>query len=243
MLPDAELNRLRSSLYGYGWEAQEIDQIIDQASSDVNLLILDVVENAVADAVDYAQQLGAEDFIDQIDIQESGGYYRVWTINGVTDFSTPEREMLPDLLKNAPENPNTGNKNKVIPVGSKKITQFGDIFSVMQDRQRQLDEARASLLQSNKDNRSVRANQVATQFRSILHRNLKAKKAERQINEQSGERKFRTASSKQDPSESWVYPAKDMNMLPYLMDLNARIVNTLDYAITELINSYIIEYQ
>lgn len=243
MSPDAELNRLRFSLYHSGWEQGEIDQIADDASRDINELILDVVENAVAEAVDYAQDLGAEEFIEQIDIQESNGYYKITTLTGVTDFSIPEKQMLEDLIKDAPENPNTGNKNKVIPVGGRKAKVHGDIFSVMQDRQRKIQEARQSLVENSLDKRSARATQMASQFRSILQRNMPARRKDTPIKERSPAPNFRTASSKQNPAESWVIPAKDMDMTGFLMELNHRIVTTLDSAVVQLIESYVEEYK
>ena len=241
--PDSELYRLRTNLYGSGWEMDEIDQILDQASKDVNEIILDVVENAVAEAVDYAQELGAEDFINEIDVQESGGYFRIGTISGTTNFSTPAREMLPDLIKNAPENPNTGNKNQAIPIGAGSNKMYGDIFSVMRERQSRITEARASLVESKENHRSNRAAQMASQFRSVLQRNLAAKRTERQVPKNSSVNiEFKTASSTQDPSKSWVYPAKEMDMTGYLMDLNSNIYNTIDSTLSQLIDSYIEEY-
>lgn len=241
--PDSELYRLRNNLYSSGWEAGEIDQILDQASKDVNELILDVVENAVAEAIDYAQDLGAEEFIAEMDIQESGGYFQIWTISGKTDYSEPVRQMLPDLLKNGSQNPNTGNINKVIPIGGKDQKILGDIFSVMQDRQKKLQEARESLVENNLDKRSARASHMASSFRSILQRNLAARQKITKVREVTSPTEFRTASSKQDPSESWVYPAKEMDMTGFLMDLNSRIANTLESAISQLISSYIEEYR
>lgn len=240
--PDSELYRLRHTLYGSGWEMNEIEDIIDQASRDVNEIVLDVVENAVAEAVDYAQDLGAEEFMSEIDVRERGGYFQIETISGNTNFSTPAREMLPDLIKDAPTSSN-GNKNKVIPVGAGSSKIRGDMFSVMQDRQKKIQEARASLIESNLDRRSARATQMAHDFRSVLHRNLVAKQAERKVSKgNSANIEFRTASSTQDPSVSWVYPAKDMDMTGFLMDLNDRIRSTLGAAITQLIDSYIEEY-
>lgn len=240
--PDSELYRLRHSLYGSGWEMGEIEQILDQASKDVNELILDVVENAVAEAIDYAQDLGAEEFISEIDIQESGGFFEIRTISGKTDYSTPAREMLDDLLRDAPVNPNTGNKTKVIPMGGKSKKLYGDIFSVMQDRQKKIQEARKSLIENNLDKRSARATSMAHDFRSILQRNLASRQRVTQVKDVESPAKFRTASSTQDSSESWVYPAKEMDMTGYLMDLNSRITTTLDSAVTQLIDSYVEEY-
>jgi hypothetical protein len=235
MTPDSELHRLRGVLYNSDWEIDEIEEIMDQASKDVNEMILDIVENAVAEAVDYAQELGAEKFIEDIDIIEGGGYFRISTVSGITDYSTPKRQMLPSLLK--------GQESRVIPVGGKKETIYGDIFSVMKDRQKQIDEARASLIENNLDRRSNRANQLAGQFKSILQRNLVAKRTERKVNISSSQDiEFRTASIKQDPDESWVYPAKELDMTGFLMDLNSRMITILDSAVSDLIDNYIKAY-
>jgi len=240
--PDSELYRLRGSLYGSGWEMDEIEQILDQASRDINEIVLDVVENAVAEAIDYAQELGIEEFITDVDVKDHGGYFEIGTISGITDFSTPSREMLPDLLKGAPENPNTGNKTKVIPVGKSSEKMHGDIFSVMREREKKIQETRSSIIDKNINNRSAKATQVAHQFRSVIQRNLASKRADTQPRVVQGKQEFRTASSTQDPSESWVYPARELNMTGFLMDLNSRIKDTLQSSVEELINSYIEEY-
>ena len=73
--PDAELHRLRYTLSNSGWSIGEIDQIVDEASRDVNELILDIVSNAVAQATDYAQDIGAEEFMcDLINLEHAFDY-------------------------------------------------------------------------------------------------------------------------------------------------------------------------
>jgi hypothetical protein len=242
--PDAELDRLRWRLQDSGWEYSEIETIVDEASGDVNELILDIVSNAVAEATDYAQDLGADDFIEEMDVQEAHGFFRISTISGKTDYSTPERQMLLDLLRNAKENPETGIKSRVIPVGagSGKNKVMGDIFSVMKDRQAKIDQARSALIDNNMNNRSERAVAMASRFRDILGRNLADKRTEQKVQTPKKDITFRTVSSEQNPAEDWVYPAKEMDLTGYLMDLNKRMEDSMVGVIPRLIDTYIEEY-
>src|SRR5687768_16788256 len=155
--PDAEINRLRYYLTQKNWLPHEVDQICDLVSRDVNEVILDIVASAVADATEYAESIGASEFIDEMDVIEVGGSFMVTTISGKLDYSQPEKQMLPHLLKNAKTSAD-GSRYRVIPVGGKKTETIpANIFSVLQDRQSRLREARAALQQYNEDTRSARA--------------------------------------------------------------------------------------
>ena len=241
--PDAELNRLRWRLQDAGWDYREIDDIVDDASNDINELILDIVSNGVAEATDYAQDIGAEEFIEEMDIEEAHGFFRIGTISGKLDYSTPKRQMLQDLLQGAEENPETGIKSKVIPVGSSSKSKVpGDIFSVMQERQARIDEARATLISNNLDKRSARANVMASRFRDILKQNLVSKRRDQEVRVPTKDIEFRTVSSEQDPETQWVYPAKELDLTGYIMDLNQRMADTMMDVVPRLIDAYVEEY-
>lgn len=243
--PDAELNRLRWMLQATGkWESGQVEQVIDEASAEINELILDVIESAVAEAIDYAAEIGAEEFIEEIDVVPVGGFYQVSTITGRTDYSTDERKMLPDLLRDAPTNPETGIKSRVIPIGNAGGAKvYGDIFSVLQDRQRKISEARMALIDNDLNNRSERAAAVAARFRDVLARNLAAARPRRKFENKTIQNpEFRTASSNQDPDTQWVYPAKEMDLTGYLMDLNKQVEQSMTEGILFVIDAYYKEF-
>lgn len=49
---------------------------------------------------------------------------------------------------------------------------------------------------------------------------------------------FRTASSKQDSTQSWVLPAKEMDFTDDLNQINSELRDTLEIIVTSIINSY-----
>jgi predicted RNA binding protein with dsRBD fold (UPF0201 family) len=236
--PDFELDRLRWSLEGKGWLPDEVDRIVDLAAEEINNIILDVVSNASATAISHAEIIGAQEFVFDIDIAQEGFLYFIKTKSGKTDYSIPRTENLPNLLKNGKPTKD-GGKYKVIPLRDKKPKVGLSSFETMQNQQRIQDAARTVLIENNKDNRSARANQMADQFRQELARTVSARQKHA---EAVGAVSFRTASSKQDPKSQWVIPEIDRDMTQYLLDLNDRIKDTVEDAVTVIINSYQQEY-
>lgn len=242
---DAELNRLRSQLNNSNWLPQEIDEIVDEASSDINEAILDIVSSAVADITDYAIELGAEEFLEDLDVVDVGGGFMITTRSGKTDYSFPERQMLPDLLKNA-EISKEGKRYKVIPIGTSNRSPGRDIFSSMQQVQAAQQEARARIIQNNLDKRSQRAQAMASHFRSIISDKLQQLHQQRQLRREKTANvnpvKFVTASEKQDPTTNWVLPAKELDITGALMDMNKRIEEQVYEAVTSIISVYEAEF-
>lgn len=235
--PDLEIDKLRWRLANSGWLPEEVDQICDDASSEINNIILDVVSNASAQAIDYAESVGADDFLSDIEIAENGPYFHIGTRSGKTDYSRSKKEMLPHLLKNA-EVSKDGTRYKVIPIRDKSKSEFkpsNDMFTTMKQMQRAQDAARDSLRDNNKNNRSARANFMADQFRVSMRQAMSANKSS--IPE-GGPVSFRTATDKQNPDVDWVIPEKDADLTQYLSDLNRRIDETIDSSIILIIESY-----
>lgn len=54
----------------------------------------------------------------------------------------------------------------------------------------------------------------------------------------TGSKIFKTATSKQDPSSSWVQPAKEKNFTSDLAVINQNLQNSLDDSIYDIINTY-----
>lgn len=240
---DLELDKLRYELRSHDWLDTEIDSICDMASDDFNEIILDVVSNAVAEAVDFATDLGAEEFVDEVQVTpDANGFFRISTHSGRTDFSRERQQMLPHLLKNA-ETSETGHRYKVIPVTQKQENKVElSMFSVLQARQNAIDSARAALRDKMGGSRSARANTMADAFRQSMHGQLATKRRELKVSTPKSEVTFRTASDKQNPATSWVIPEKDMDMTSYLTELNQRIAETITDSVKIILDSYRAQY-
>lgn len=239
---DLEINRLRWALSNSGWESHELDEICDLAQNDINSAIIDIVTDAVAQVTEYATELGAEEFINEMTVLETGNSYVIASLSGTTDYSTPEVKMLPSLLKNA-EVAKDGTRYKVIPIpkrdGTPKIaTSF---FDLAKERQSDINDARTALKQRSQD-RSERATAMADQFRQSLGRSLGEKKNNKQQQQSAAGVEFRTATDKQDANTQWVLPEKDLDMTQYLMGINDQIGSAIDASVGDIIAHYEQEY-
>ena len=235
--PDAELNRLRYELRQKGLSLSEVDELCDSASQDINELILDITSNAIESAIAYAEDIGAEAFISDMDIIDVGGGYMISTRSGVTNFSIPERKMLPDLVKNG-KTSEDGNKYKVIPITKKQEEQvITDIFTVQKQRDAQINHIRSTINNKSID-RSERAKMMADEWRKSININMSSRPAKRKIEVKSADVVFRTASESQDPNTSWIYPAKDMDMTGFLMDLNKKMQQDVYFSVINVIQAY-----
>lgn len=240
MNPDFEINQLRWQLQSKDYTHEEIDELCDIVSHQVNEVILDIVENAVAEAIMYAESNNIHDFISDINIIDTGESFRIWTLSGITDYSTPEVQMLPHLLKNA-DIAADGSRYKVIPVKEKtkpSTTMGTSSVDVLKRQQVAADQARLSLKQNRGDNLSAKAHSMANDFRAALARNMDQQRKEKQQSIASGTPKFRTASSKQDPKTMWVLPEKELDMTQFLLDLNDRMRDEIHRSVTIIVNSY-----
>lgn len=237
--PDFELDRLRWHLQDREWLSQEIDEIVYAASDEINNVILDVISNASATAITHAEEIGAEDFISDINIVQEGSIYLIGTRSGRTDYSVAKVENLPNLLKNG-KLAADGSIYRVIPIKEKTNKIPTSSFQVMKSRQEQIQKTRETIIQNNKASRSDRANIMADQFRQNLSKTLVPRKSN--TSEVGGTTSFRTASSKQNPETSWVIPEKDRDMTQYLIDLNDRIKETIEESVLTIINFYMQEY-
>ena len=234
-----EVERLRFSLSRSQLPNSDIQNICDAVAGDINEILLDIVSNAVSEAIDYALEIGANDFIDDVQVLPGAdGLYRISTHSGMLDYSKESEQMLPKLLQNA-ETSKDGHRYKVIPIPKKEIKVEHSMFSVLQARQDAMDEARATLRQQ-AANRKLG---ITEALRTNLSQQIAAAHTSRGASKGSaGGVEFKTASDKQDPSKSWVIPEKDADMTDYVNSLNRRMADTARSAIEELIGSYYTSY-
>ena len=234
-----EVERLRSSLRNIQMPDSEASQICGSATDDISQILLDIVSNAVSEAVDYAVELGADKFVDDIQVlPDAGGLYRISTHSGTADYSKPRQEMLPSLLKNA-KTSSDGNRYKVIPMRGKETKVERSMFSALQERQDAIDTARTVLREQAKNKKHAITDALGLNLSKQV---AAAKMGSSTSTQRSGEVEFRTASDKQDAGTSWVIPEKEADMTEYLQNLNNRILDTANGAIQDLMRSYYRSY-
>jgi hypothetical protein len=230
-----DIEYLRSALVRNQIPNIEIQYICDDVTGEINEALLSIVSNAVGEALDYAVSIGADGFVDDIQIlPDSNGLYQISTHSGIMDYSKDKKEMLQHLLKNA-KTAQDGSRYKVIPISQKHTKVEHSMFSVLQSRQDSIDDARATL----KD----RANNRRAGITDVLQANLAkqvsaAHGAHSDSRVKSGTTEFRTASDKQDASTAWVIPEKEADMSEYVQDLNQLILTQAQEAIDSIIDSY-----
>ena len=249
--PDAEVERLRWFLRGSTQiEDQFINEICDMASSEMGEIILEIVDNAVAEAIDYAAEIGCHEFIEEIDVIDSGNSYRIHTTTGKTNFSVPEFPMKESLLKNADVTAD-GKRYKVIPVGAPSPTprpNFTSSFQVQQARQSLIQEARESMKDDPGQRRSSWSKSLTENYRSRLEASVQRRKQfyskqRKQIKSDiSKQVEFRTITEG-TPDDMWVRPARELDMTGFLMDLNSRIESTMDQTIRTVADQYIEQFR
>lgn len=222
-----EIDRLRSSLIYSGVDSLEAYDICDLATQDINDMLADLVSSAMDQALSHAIDIGAEEFVDDVQIvPDANGLYKISTHSGNLDYSRDKKEMLPHLLKNA-EISKSGNRYKVIPLKDKKKT-ANSMFTMLQAKQDIIDETRQAIREHAKNkslgiNRKLRTDLGSNQTTSQAH---------------PEEVQFRTASDKQNPGVSWVIPEKDADMTAYISELNQQLAQQASQSIIDIVESY-----
>jgi len=233
--PDAEINRLRHNLRFKDYPEDLVDAMCDAASADINEFMLDVVSSALVDVAEHAYEMELEELAADLDVVDVGGIFQIITRSRKTDYSTPEIHMLPNLLKNA-ETAGDGSRYKIIPIhGKGERRRMGkNMFEDQQQRQKALEAARQSL----KAGRATSTGTMLQSFREMMHRNVAARKQFYELPSVDGTPNFKTASSNQDPSTSWVVPAQDKDMTGYIMQVNDSISRNVQDAVVQIVAGY-----
>jgi len=242
--PQFEVDRLKQTLIFKGLSESEANELSTLAMQDISEAMNSLAFDAASQAAEAGMSMGAEKFVEQIQIIDVGGIFKVATSSGKTDFSLPPFPMLPRLLKNA-KVAKDGSLYRVIPVGSKSASRKRNLTTlsdVQQDinKQHVVDlETRKQIL---KEARSISLTGGSSAFsglqkaQQLLSRNRQtAKKAEAPA---AGHTTFRTASSKQDPNQKWVLPEKKLNMRVILDDINRQLEVEIQHMVQDVVNSY-----
>lgn len=243
--PDAEVDRLRMTLMHAGYDLSDADLICDAASDDINELMLDIASNAITEATEYAAQIGAEDFIEDIDVVPTGGTFMITTRSGRTDYSEPERKMLPDLVKGG-KMAADGSQYKVIPIKkTEKASIPTSMFDMLRDQQQQQTAAKNALKQELVVGRAKSQGSMQERMRALVNNTRASRKGFYESSRPkviSTDVEFRTASDKQDADTTWVRPERELDMTGFLMELNNKIEHVLFDSVRFLVDSYQEEY-
>jgi hypothetical protein len=203
-----------------------IDRMCDLAAIEIDGIIASIIEEGVAEVMDHASALGLDDFDSEIKVVSMDNDVYITTHSGILNFSTPQKEMLPSLLKSAEISPTTGNKNKKIPIQKKRKRKVRSLMDALKNRAEEKGLNYSGPHTSPESNASSSIANAVNNFKNQT------------VEEKEGPVEFRTASSKQDPNRSWVIPPKEADMTLIIESVNRRISMEIDQAISDTINRY-----
>lgn len=179
------------------------------------------VKSLVAEAVNELEDLGVEDAITHLEISGISGYPMLQSDTGSFDFSTPPVPMLPWLLKNAKVSKN-GVLYKRIPIGGE-----GSKEKVTKDVSGGLSKMNSATPMEDMASEIASAfNSGATTIKQTVEKST------------SGEVRFRTATSEQDPSSNWVKPSKEQNISFQVQAINSSLRASIDLEVEKTIKEW-----
>ncbi len=249
--PKTELYRLRDAFRFRGMDEDEIDELCDLASAEIEDAIVDAVHNAYQEALQAGVDMDAEEFIGEAKPIFTGNSFKIITDSGRTDFSEPPFPMLPKLLKNA-KVAKDGSLYKKIPVGKSGGRKKNLEFSVL-DVIANINKQRHDLKIKNRQTRDKRggpktindpitAAQTLSSLIEVARKNASGNiDVEKSITvgeSTQGLVQIRTASSKQNSSQKWVKPARQLDMTGELMNINSRLEDSISQIVSSTISRY-----
>ena len=215
------LNRLKQGLLNDGVSIKEAEEIVEQASRDIDSEARELVADAVERAKDTADSKGAFEFLDQITLNSDSGYVEITTDSGQLDFSTPSTPMLPWLLKGA-KTSKSGSQYKVIPIGKSS----GQDVTI-----KDVDSGVASIKRG--ASMADMAMNIAKDF------GMSSAKMQKKLHEpKSGPVTFVTASSSQEGTGMWMKRAQEKDMRPEIDEINHQLRSRLEEVCSNVVNKY-----
>lgn len=238
----SEIERLRQRLRMKNLSETVIDDICDEVSRDISVTTSDILADAMNEAVMVGGDVGSADFIDELRAVRTGPSFEIITDSGRTDFSEPPFPMLPKLLKNA-KIAKDGSLYKVIPIKQKTtnknmaVTTEAAIANINNAR-RIAKEQRDAEKETHRGMVAPDAMKGADTFSAMQSINRSRSKQQRQGQQDGPVINFRTASSKQDASRSWVVPGKMRDVSGPLREINMNMHDDIDKAIEDIIRKH-----
>ena len=232
------LQKLKFSLLSAGYESDDADDIVRQASVEISSAVADAVADALNQAEMSGLDMGAVDFAAELRAVSAGDNFTITTDSGLSDFSEPPFPMLSHLLRGG-KVAKDGSVYRRIPIpknrqSSRATTSY------------QANEQRSAMLQAAKDklNDEILGNHIpdptmaAKSYASAYQSTRPTKIRDRVRKTASGPVGIVTASSKQNPATQWVLPQKDHDMTGILADINANLRQTIDAIVANVLAEY-----
>jgi len=204
-----ELERLRATLLAKGYGEDQVDAIVQQAESEINLKLRERLDSALESAVQTGVQKESPEFIN--DLRPRPDAFTLDTESGITDFSEPPKPTLDRLLARSAKPIKDGSGvYKVIPVGGTSSGGKPPIHTSIFDAQK-------AVMTERYENATAQYNKIAPKSSSI---------------------NFRTATSKQNRNTQWVQPAKEKDFTSELQSINEELNKDRQDIILDVIRSY-----
>jgi hypothetical protein len=167
----------------------------------------------------------ATGFLSDVVVRPSHRGFEIDTSSGNHDFSRQEFPMLSRLLAGG-KTSKDGSTYRVIPMGSSNKSQTTKTIKNIQsaiDGMRGVDEFRSLT-----DAVTNMASYFNSGARVLQNAGQRSPVGRDRVN-------FKTASSKQDPSKSWVIPKMEADMTPIISEINAMMAADIEKAIDSAI--------
>lgn len=238
----SEIQLLRQRLRMKNLSETLIDDICDEVSRDISMITSDILADAMNEAVAVGGDVGSVDLIEELKAVRTGPSFEIITNSGRTDFSEPPFPMLPKLLKNA-KVAKDGSLYKVIPIKQKttnkniSVTTEAAMANINNARQI-AKEQRGADKKTQRGLTSPDPMRGADTFSAMQSVSRSKSKQQRQGQTNGPVINFRTASSKQDASRSWVIPGKMRDVSAPLREINMNMHDSIDSAIKDIIRKY-----
>jgi len=204
-----ELERLRVTLRNKGLDARAIETIVSKAGREISESFGEQGDAAMQLAIEAGVAQRSPEFINELILDPNNMELR--TESGNTEFTNPPFPMLDKLLKNAKPMKDGSGVYKIIPVGSTGNDK-PKVSTNIYDAYKQIN--------------AERVENAKRQYVAISPKGSK------------GAVQFRTATSKQDPNEAWVLPAKTKDFTNDMSSINKELQDTMDEKIRDILRSY-----
>ena len=226
------LQDFRHELHIRHLHINSIEQMVDRLEGYLYERVAEITTEKLFSALEYAQLIGADEFIETAEIVDFGEYFEIRTTSGKTNFSTPRREMLPGILSQAKINRATGERYQRIGIKKKMKSSF-DSDAALQGAMEKAKEA----------NRAVKGQStttVATQALESFRAQYAANKAQPRSVISTD---WATATSKQDAGSKWVIQEKEKDMTQFLNSLNSDLNDSIRIYIKEQTSGFLEELE
>ena len=240
-----ELELLKHKLRLRGLSEDVSNIMCSEAARDMNNAIVDLLADAMEEAVSAGTDVSSSDFINEITLNRSGSSFEISTQSGRSDFSEAPFPMLPKLLKNA-KIAKDGSLYKVIPLKKKTKNTQNRTQVTTEAALQNINESRTIAKEKRDADRGVGSSlgnldpsSGVDTFAALQSMSNSRKREDRPQYDPAGALiDFKTASSKQDQTKQWVNPGRKADLTDPLRRINMALSDNIDRAIEYIIKKY-----